>query len=56
MNASPGAAGLLWLWAVVTELGPGGLPEPPPVARAPADPGQGMSASVTCAVSSELRT
>ena len=21
MNASPGAAGLLWLWAVVTELG-----------------------------------
>jgi hypothetical protein len=30
MNTSPGAAGLLWLWAMVTELGPGGPPEPRP--------------------------
>jgi len=29
MNRGPGAAGLLWLWAVVAELGPGDPPEPP---------------------------
>jgi hypothetical protein len=29
MNRGPGAAGLLWLWAVVDELGPGDPPEPP---------------------------
>ena len=29
MNTGPGATGLLWLWAVVAELGPGDSPEPP---------------------------
>jgi hypothetical protein len=28
MTTGPGAAGLLWLWAVVAELGPGDRPEP----------------------------
>jgi hypothetical protein len=30
MTTGPGGAGLLWLWAVVAELGPGGPPDPPP--------------------------
>ena len=30
MNAGPGAAGLLWLWAVVAEPGPG-APQSPPI-------------------------
>lgn len=30
MNPVPGAAGLLWLWATVAELGSGAPPEPPP--------------------------
>ena len=30
MSTGPGAAGLLWLWATVAELGPGDPPEPPP--------------------------
>jgi hypothetical protein len=29
MNRGPGAAGLLWLWAVVDGLGPGDPQEPP---------------------------
>jgi hypothetical protein len=28
MNRGPGAAGLLWLWAVVDERGPGDTIEP----------------------------
>jgi hypothetical protein len=30
MSTGPGAAGLLWLWATVAELGPGDPPDPPP--------------------------
>ena len=30
MSTGPGAAGLLWLWAAVADLGPGGEPEQPP--------------------------
>ena len=29
MKRGPGAAGLLWLWVTVAELGPGDPPEPP---------------------------
>jgi len=28
MNTAPGALGLLWLWATVADLRPGGEPEP----------------------------
>jgi hypothetical protein len=56
MNTDPGAAGLLWLWAVVAELGPGDPPEPQRGPGGPAGPRQGVSAAATCAVSSELRT
>jgi hypothetical protein len=28
MSVGPGAMGLLWLWAIVAELGPGEHPEP----------------------------
>jgi hypothetical protein len=33
MNPGPGAAGLLWLWATVAELGPGDPAEPRPAPR-----------------------
>ncbi len=40
MTVGPGAAGLLWLWATVAELGPGDSPEPPsrtvPIEKRPA--------------------
>jgi hypothetical protein len=30
VNTGPGTAGLLWLWAVVAELGPSDPQNPPP--------------------------
>jgi hypothetical protein len=39
MSTRPGAAGLLWLWGTVAELGPRDPPEPPSRPAPDSDPG-----------------
>jgi hypothetical protein len=44
MTARPGAAGLLWLWAAVADLGPGSGRDRPPGQQPAGTPGGGSAA------------